>query len=80
MNEYKGQNATSSLEAGLVDKILYWDDLEEMLKTKLGVDTKKKLKYIGSGRIPRQDQNYRKRTIRYSYSRSICRRYCRLQY
>lgn len=46
MNEYKGVNAKSSLDAGLVDALIYKDDLEVLLKNKLGVDLKKQLSYI----------------------------------
>lgn len=45
VSEYKGRNAKSSLEAGLVDGICYWDEIESKLRKKIGFDEDKKLSY-----------------------------------
>ena len=45
VSSYKGRNAKSSLEAGLVDGICYWDEIETKLRGRLKVDEKKRLNY-----------------------------------
>lgn len=45
MTEYKGRDATSSLEAGLVDKIVYKDEVENLIRKKLDLKSDKKIKY-----------------------------------
>jgi len=44
MTEYKGKTATTSLEAGLVDRITYWDEVETTLRSKLDIKPTKKIK------------------------------------
>lgn len=46
MNEYKGGNAKSALEANLVDELIYFDDLEDRLRQKLDMKDEKKISYI----------------------------------
>ncbi|MDF1694457.1 MAG: signal peptide peptidase SppA [Saprospiraceae bacterium] len=45
MTEYKGKSAKSSLESGLVDDLLYWDEIESIIKNRLGLEMKKKIKF-----------------------------------
>ncbi len=44
MTDYKGRDAKSSLEAGLVDKIVYWDEVESTLRRELEIKADKKIK------------------------------------
>lgn len=44
MTNYKGRDAKSSLAVGLVDKIVYWDEVESTLRRKLGIKADKKIK------------------------------------
>ena len=43
-SDYKGSTPESAMEAGVVDVIAYWSEVEAMLKEKVGVDSDKKLK------------------------------------
>lgn len=45
VSEYRGRNAESSLEAGLVDGICYWDEVESKLRKKIDIDENQKLNY-----------------------------------
>lgn len=46
MNEYKGGNAKTALESNLVDELIYFDNLEDRLREKLGMKDEKKISYI----------------------------------
>lgn len=45
MSEYKGRNAKSSLESGLVDQLAYWDEVEEIIQKKLELKKGSKIKF-----------------------------------
>ncbi len=45
MTEYKGQDAKSSLACGLVDKIVYWDEVEARIRKDLDIKDSKKIKF-----------------------------------
>lgn len=45
MNGYKGRNAKSSLENKLVDRLAYWDEVEELIRSKLSIKKDKNIKY-----------------------------------
>ena len=45
MTEYKGRNAKSCLESGLVDKLAYWDEVEGIIREKLDIEKDKKIKF-----------------------------------
>ncbi|MFT6338448.1 MAG: protease-4 [Saprospiraceae bacterium] len=44
MTDYKGRDAKSSLAVGLVDKIVYWDEVEATLRRELDIKSDKKIK------------------------------------
>lgn len=44
MTDYKGRDANSSLASGLVDKIVYWDEVEATLRRELDIKSDKKIK------------------------------------
>jgi len=44
MTEYKGRNAKSCLESGLVDKLAYWDEVQASIARKLELKKGKKVK------------------------------------
>lgn len=44
-SNFEGQTPESSLSAGLIDKISYWNDVETLIKSKVGKADDKKLKY-----------------------------------
>ena len=46
MNDYKGINGKSALEANLVDELLFHDELQDKLRAKLDVKENGKIKYI----------------------------------
>jgi protease-4 len=46
MDEYQGGTAKGSLEANLVDGLLYWDEVESRLKTQLNISGNKKVTYV----------------------------------
>ena len=46
MNDYKGINGKSALAANLVDELLFWDDLQDKLREKLGVKENGDLDFI----------------------------------
>lgn len=46
MNDYKGINAKSALAANLIDEILFWDDLQDKLRKKLGVKENGEIEFI----------------------------------
>jgi protease-4 len=45
MTEYKGRNAKSCLESGLVDRLAYWDEVESVIRQKLEIEKDKKIKF-----------------------------------
>lgn len=45
MTEYKGRNASSSLESGLVDRLAYWDEVKSSLSNKLELEEGKTPKF-----------------------------------
>lgn len=45
MTNYKGKNAFSSVESGLVDELLYWDEVETIIRNRLNLDSGKKIRY-----------------------------------
>lgn len=45
MTEYKGRNSKSCLESRLVDKLLYWDEVEYIIRKKLGLDKTKNIAF-----------------------------------
>jgi len=45
MTDYKGRDAKSSLASGLVDKIVYWDEVESTLRKELDIKADKKIKF-----------------------------------
>ncbi|MCB0660734.1 MAG: S49 family peptidase, partial [Saprospiraceae bacterium] len=46
ISNFSGKTPQHALESKLIDGILYKDEFEKILKTKLGIDEDKKLKYI----------------------------------
>ncbi len=46
MNDYKGINAKSALAANLVDELVFWDDLQDRLREKLGVKENGEIEFI----------------------------------
>lgn len=46
MAEYQGGSAKGSLEANLVDDLLYWDEVETRLRTHLNISSNKKVPYV----------------------------------
>jgi protease-4 len=44
MTDYKGRDAESSLAVGLVDKIVYWDEVASTLRRELDIKADKKIK------------------------------------
>ena len=46
INGLEGRTGKKALENGLVDALFYKDQLDDFLKTKMGIDLDKKLKYI----------------------------------
>lgn len=73
VSEYRGRNAKSSLEAGLVDGICYWDEIESKLRKKIGIDDNQKLNYttlyeynILSGAMPSLSTSKNKIAIVYA--------------
>ncbi|MEM9546670.1 MAG: signal peptide peptidase SppA [Bacteroidota bacterium] len=47
MTEYKGRTAKSSLSAGLVDKLAYWDEVKRSISNKLELTDNKKIRFKG---------------------------------
>jgi protease-4 len=47
LSDYKGSTAESAMQVGIIDAISYWNDIEIMLKEKVGVSADKKLKLTG---------------------------------
>ena len=45
LSEFSGRTAETALEANMVDGLKYWNEVEAMLKDKVGKDQDKKLKY-----------------------------------
>lgn len=45
MTDYKGKTAQSALASGLVDKIVYWDQVESTIRAKLDIKSDKKIKF-----------------------------------
>ena len=45
MTDYKGRNAKSCIESGLVDKLAYWDEVKSSIHAKLELKTGKKIKF-----------------------------------
>lgn len=45
MTEYKGRNAKSCMETGLVDMLAYWDEVESVIRRKLELKEDKDIKY-----------------------------------
>ena len=45
MTDYKGRNAKSCLESGLVDRLAYWDEVERVIREKLDIKKDKKVKF-----------------------------------
>lgn len=45
MTEYKGKDAKSSLASGLVDDLVYWDEVETLLRNKLQLKENKKINF-----------------------------------
>jgi protease-4 len=46
MNDYKGINGKSALQANLVDELLFWDDLQDILRKKLDIKENGKIEFI----------------------------------
>ncbi len=44
MTDYKGRDAQSSLASGLVDKVVYWDEVEATIRRDLDIVSDKKIK------------------------------------
>ena len=45
MTAYKGRNAKSCLENGLVDGLVYWDEVEALIRKKLDIKDSKKINF-----------------------------------
>lgn len=45
-SQYAGGKSSTSLSSGLVDQLIYWEDLESWLKEKLGIKASKKIDYV----------------------------------
>jgi len=46
MTDYKGRNATSSLESGLVDKLAYWDEVKDKIQKETGLSSADKINLV----------------------------------
>lgn len=46
MNDYKGINGKSALQANLVDELIFWDDLQDRLREKLDIKENGKIEFI----------------------------------
>ena len=46
INTYEGREANKALNAGLVDQLSYWDEVESMIKTALDKSKNEKINYI----------------------------------
>ncbi|HRQ28828.1 MAG TPA: signal peptide peptidase SppA [Saprospiraceae bacterium] len=44
--DFSGMNAAKTVEKGLIDELLYQDQLDKILKTKLSLDQKKKIPFV----------------------------------
>ncbi|MFT4532818.1 MAG: protease-4 [Saprospiraceae bacterium] len=72
MTNYKGRDAKSSLESGLIDKIVYWDEVESTMRRELDIKADKKIKlksltdYYSAVTLPKESKAKAKIAIVYA--------------